>query len=84
VLGLIHALSYQHSKRESEGANEMKNWEADAEAATTPEARKAHAEKCPALIKCRHNTTKVNEYGDCFNCDGEGRRMCPCQDWKEE
>lgn len=59
----------------------MKNWQADAEAATTTEARATHISKCPSLINCPHSTTKVNEWGDCYDCDGEGKRMCPCQEW---
>lgn len=61
-----------------------KNWEADAAAATTIEARREHRAKCPGLIKCYHMTTEKNEYGDCYNCDGEGQRMCPSEDWTWE
>lgn len=51
---------------------------------TTTEQAYSHQEKCKGLIKCLHETTKVNEYGDCYDCDGEGKRMCECQDWTFE
>jgi hypothetical protein len=53
-------------------------------AITTTEQAEAHFAKCPSMIKCKHETDKVNEYGDCYDCDGEGRMMCPCQDWTDE
>lgn len=55
-------------------------------AITTTEQAEAHQDKCKAMIKCDHSAKaagKVNEYGDCFDCDGEPgeMRMCPCQSW---
>jgi hypothetical protein len=59
-------------------------WIAEARTADTIEKRNAHAEKCPSMVTCDHATEEVNEYGDCFDCDGEGLRMCLCQDWTWE
>ena len=50
-------------------------------AISTTRQAEAHQAKCGGLIDCKHETTSVNEYGDCYDCDGEGKRMCPCQDW---
>jgi len=58
-----------------------KNWIADAEAADTTEKRDAHQDKCPALVNCDHASGNLNEYGDCYECDGQDKRMCPCQNW---
>lgn len=50
----------------------------------TTEERAAHHAKCKGLVWCDCKTDKVNEYGDCYDCDGEGKRMCLCQDWTWE
>lgn len=56
-----------------------------AEATDTIEARKAHWDKCHGgLATCDHATSRKNEYGDCYDCDGEGSRMCLCQNWTWE
>jgi len=47
---------------------------------STGEALESHFRSCKGTIKCKHETGKLNEFGDCFECDGEGTRMCPCQD----
>lgn len=32
------------------------------------------------LRACDHVTDLVNEYGDCYDCDGEGTVTCECQE----
>lgn len=53
---------------------------------TTTTQAETHQDNCAGMVKCDHSALKagkVNEYGDCFDCDGEpaAQMMCPCQNW---
>jgi hypothetical protein len=50
-----------------------------AETWTTRDAIEKHIKNCSGIAKCKHRTKQRNENGDCYDCDGEGEMMCPCQ-----